>query len=109
MLYYDGNDVMHRSGARIVVCRFNSCLQEISSLLSYVKVSGSFALNLDTKYKQTMADIMIPWDLPSSAILRGVDWQLFTDVSGVLGPWRRNRWVVPKRRQISTNEQCVTL
>jgi len=52
MLYRDGNDVMHRSGVRVVAFRFVCCLREISYLLSYVKASGSFALNLDTKYKK---------------------------------------------------------
>jgi hypothetical protein len=56
------------------------------------------------------------WDLCSSGILLGVLWQLLTDVleqrvgltfkgqrvqafpAGALGPWRWDRYVVPKRR-----------
>jgi len=52
------------------------------------------------------------WDLRSSGLLHSVNWQLLTDMSRetvghvqaksiprkMLDYWRRNRWVVPKRR-----------
>jgi hypothetical protein len=56
------------------------------------------------------------WGLRSSRILRGADWHLFTDFSGGNHPsqlhvsssfGRRDRYVVPKRRLITTNLRHV--
>ena len=57
------------------------------------------------------------WDRPFSGMLRSLDWWLGTDVSGqpislvfngqrVRRKW--NRHVVPKRRQVTTNQRCVS-